>query len=896
MKTTSVFCSTLIVTSATTLFCTIFFASAFAAEQASGRLTQVHQSSGLHPKIELMPFAEGNLRPILILSETVRQDQNIRPVQHVEDGSQSLEDMPPIRVMQEGDGNTLEPLPSDEYAEGGNTEVDEFLMGIPFQAPENSPAIGNAPDFSDFPQFDAPSLSDTDMPEGAASANAIPIPSGLQQPSSHSAPPHTDTRHSDTRNVPEPAYDDSKVPVETAGFNDVVPGKSTVEDATRILGKPSNVQKGGGGEGVDSYDYDVENFRNVMVHAVDGTVFAVIADLEEPMQARQLATELGIDMIQSVFLSNEKGDIMGEIFPEIGVSFGYDPNEKIHNVSDVQEKGLESGDMKMSVVQILFQPVSPEPFLFRAESWRTEDPQRSLEDVEEALKIQPDHAESVSMKAELLKDLAARGLPEKRSPSARRESYAASGGNPSHRHAEPQPGNFSELDLPGAASGTAQETMQLPENLLPPLEPMLTEPIAATEDEEAARLKRRQAGLTDNGLPSLNSADKLAEVENLARAGKYAEAIRKILELRSRYGAYLPLMACVSSLEGDIRMVMEEPDYEQAMKCYMDAIRQGTNLLQTGPAVTKDTYVLSDDERAILYKMVIDSHFGVAANIAQGKWGNKHEAVTQWLEKGRAKAQEYITRELKAGSYEAVMMYYRVTVRSLAIITLAGKEMDPRVHANELLISSVELLKQVVDRKTYHLVCYEASLALDNTAQVCIQRGEYAHAAQYIRRGITMMEKASKAQEESDINDIFLLGNLYYRAGFVYSLHAQMANGDNEVLAKKEMDYHKSAVYYYEKAIPHLMTAVQYRHFTDQLAVGEMTAGMSVSYWEVGNHSRTEDLLKAGVLCLEHHVAQNPQDRDRLLIPYENLTQVLRYLNKKQEAERYARKLAAAKR
>lgn len=854
-----------------------------------GKLCVMPISSGIHLDRTGLLISGGNYGSAAKIPAPEQSPASgIRLVEHVESGTAApnrMNALPPINVNSGGteiEEFVLPDLPADTDEEKA-AEPDDIFFDVPLAAPENAPS-------AELPDFVPPAVTpDFEfLVDGEPENRPLAMPEGLNQPLEGEAAATAADISAEYRNVP----------VETASFNGVIPGKSTIQEAAKILGQPVNTVKSGGGDGVDAYEFKVEEFRSVTAHVMENVVFAISADLPQSVHARTLARNLGLESIQSVFLSDDKGNIMGEIFPEIGVSFGYDLNSKIPNVNDVHEKGMDTADMQTNVIQILFQPVSPEPFMFRAESWRTEDPQRSLWDVEQALKLDPQHPEAVAMRAALLSEMAAKGItpgtqvaqtPPSNMPEV--PSFIQNATPPSR-----VPDIFTEAAKPDPVAAAEPADTPAAEEMVPPLEPILREPLPYADipddedDEDESQFAEAEA-------PPVDPAEVLLEAESLAHAGYHFEALQKNEEIRNQYPAQAVLQACSFALEGDIRMIMDDADFEAAMKAYTRAIRLGTSLLTTGKTLDGKGYVPKEHEQILLQKMLVDAHLGVAANVAQGKWGNKEEAVSQWLENALRKAEQFIARKYTPEGYEALLIRYRVSVRSVAITTLTGKTMDPRKETGNLMNASAELLKHVPDKKTYQLVCYETALALDDAAQVCIQRGEYAHALKFLQRGTAMMEKVLESRKTLEINDVFLLGNLYYRTGFIYSLHAQYAaESRTKNMLKGEIDYHKSAVYYYEKALPHMMQAVSQRHFRDQLALGEMTAGMSVSYWEVGNHSRTEDLLKAGVLCLEHHVLNHPEDQPRLAVPYENLSQVLRYLEKPQEAAGYERKLASIKR
>ncbi len=184
-------------------------------------------------------------------------------------------------------------------------------------------------------------------------------------------------------------------PVETVAFNGITPSKTTVKELHEMLGEPAKVQKDGMGKGIDVEEYKIDGFKGVNFHIMGGKVFGVIAEFPESVNARKLAADLGMEHIQSVFLTNEKGVIQGEIFPEIGVAYAYDPSQKLGTIEEMQK---DPKSVPMNVIQLVFQPVGPEPFLLRAETWVDIDQKRAYKDVLQALKLDPKNKQALAYK------------------------------------------------------------------------------------------------------------------------------------------------------------------------------------------------------------------------------------------------------------------------------------------------------------------------------------------------------------------------------------------------------------------------------------------------------------------------------------------------------------------
>lgn len=263
----------------------------------------------------------------------------------------------------------------------------------------------------------------------AVPENKTAVPERKKAPSSSETPKNTETSvHSASKSAE--SAESPVISVETAAFNGIIPGKTSAAELHKTFGEPANVQKNAGGDGIDVEEYKLEGFQGVAFHVMKKTVFAVVAELAQSVNARELAGQLEISHIQSVFLMDEKGTIHGEIFPEIGVAFAYNPKDKLGNASDF-EKNPET--IPMNVIQILFQPVGPEPFLLRAETWVDADPVRAYGDILQALKLDPKNKQALAYKKILEESVpgiaAQKGVKKQESVSAKSSEDTQNSGN-----------------------------------------------------------------------------------------------------------------------------------------------------------------------------------------------------------------------------------------------------------------------------------------------------------------------------------------------------------------------------------------------------------------------------------------------------------------------------------
>ncbi|HBT77314.1 MAG TPA: hypothetical protein DEB39_10430, partial [Planctomycetaceae bacterium] len=90
---------------------------------------------------------------------------------------------------------------------------------------------------------------------------------------------------------------------------------------------------------------------------------------------------------KAVMIPNERGEIIGEVFPEKGVFFLFPP--------------VDSARPGLWVNQIAIEPVTAEPFVLRAEALTTEQPTEALRDLLDAVRIDPKDAKAHGLLAQV---------------------------------------------------------------------------------------------------------------------------------------------------------------------------------------------------------------------------------------------------------------------------------------------------------------------------------------------------------------------------------------------------------------------------------------------------------------------------------------------------------------
>jgi len=177
--------------------------------------------------------------------------------------------------------------------------------------------------------------------------------------------------------IPDP-LEAGPVEIEAASFKGVTPGVTNLAEVEKAWGTPKEIKKQGG---VLMQLYSVEPFDRVEVTFVQDKVASVVIRFDGAYPANAVAEQLELTNVRPVFVSNALGEILGQVYPERGVAFAFEPADS-------------PGKASMKVVQIVLEPISAEPFVLRAETALETHRHLSLQDLEQALKLQPNDAKA----------------------------------------------------------------------------------------------------------------------------------------------------------------------------------------------------------------------------------------------------------------------------------------------------------------------------------------------------------------------------------------------------------------------------------------------------------------------------------------------------------------------
>ncbi|HLA85229.1 MAG TPA: tetratricopeptide repeat protein [Thermoguttaceae bacterium] len=228
---------------------------------------------------------------------------------------------------------------------------------------------------------------------------AVPEDRAAQPPATPPAPapvstttttePSTATSAAKSTDTLEPiAEPDPTVPpkVDTAGFNGVVPGRSTMAQVAKQWGPAKETREQ---DGVTIHRYVIKPFDQVELVASGDKVASIVVRFEKAFPAKIMAEQLGLTNIRPVLVSNELGDILGQAFPEQGVMFAF-------------QQGKQPGQPSMQVSQIVLEPVAADPFVLRAETNLATNFKQNLHDLDEAIKLAPNHGRAHWLRSRVL--------------------------------------------------------------------------------------------------------------------------------------------------------------------------------------------------------------------------------------------------------------------------------------------------------------------------------------------------------------------------------------------------------------------------------------------------------------------------------------------------------------
>lgn len=355
---------------------------------------------------------------------------------------------------------------------------------------------------------------------------------------------------------------------------------------------------------------------------------------------------------------------------------------------------------------------------------------------------------------------------------------------------------------------------------------------------------------------------RVSRAQVLARQGKMVEAMQEAQRAVALAEKRPHIKARALCLLGDLSASGPSPNYRQALQLHTEAVKLADQWSEDKhPAI-----------RIAAKEVLIDAHLGAAHDIAWGEWKDKEAAVPHWLERAAAAADDLIARE-GAGDDQR----FRVCTRALAACVGVRGGVDPTVWAKAVIHIGEKLIASTDDLSRQSQLRWDLGMALYDALQTFQMRNDHSSALKY---GELAVQHLSAADPQRSPATEYLLGRLYFRLGAVYSL--------------RQKD-HRSAVSWFDKAVPLLEKPLPPEAAADIGRHGETFVSMGVSYWDVGRREQALALTRRGVELMEQAVRQGVTETAALAVPYGNLSAMHRHLGAAAEADKYQAMAARAR-
>ena len=180
-----------------------------------------------------------------------------------------------------------------------------------------------------------------------------------------------------------------KIKIQTASFDKITPGVSTLEMVTARWGTPTKTITD---NSMLVYQYvrqPEDNIAEIQVIFQDKRLSSLIALFRSPVAASELANRLNLGDITSVLVSNPDGIILGQAYPERGISFAFIESKR-------------PGKSSFQAERLILEPIQSEPFVLRAETLLSKSPLQAESDLQNALALNDKHAHAYWLYSRLL--------------------------------------------------------------------------------------------------------------------------------------------------------------------------------------------------------------------------------------------------------------------------------------------------------------------------------------------------------------------------------------------------------------------------------------------------------------------------------------------------------------
>jgi hypothetical protein len=337
-----------------------------------------------------------------------------------------------------------------------------------------------------------------------------------------------------------------------------------------------------------------------------------------------------------------------------------------------------------------------------------------------------------------------------------------------------------------------------------------------------------------------NAQYQLTSAEFQGKTGSYADArsaAEKVLKLPN----LTPLVRTqAEALVGDLYAAGPKRDYKRSLEQHLKAVKSADALTSSKTPAT----------RRAAKQVLLEAYLGIANDIAWGFFQQKDVAVPRWLQKAEDIAKDLQTNE--GADAESTL-----TVARQALAACAGTQglLDPTDWSKSALLTGKKLITNSKDPWRQHRIQWEVAQAMYDSLQADQARGVSGFSLANSALVVKYLEQGAGVREQTEV-DAFMLGRLYYRIGAIFAI---------------DKTDHKSAVYWYAKAVPLINEPLQDSNPSDWARHGETFVSIGLSYWEAGRQDRAIQLTEQGVDWMQRALKEKAIGEQSLAVPYSNL-------------------------
>ncbi len=305
-----------------------------------------------------------------------------------------------------------------------------------------------------------------------------------------------------------------------------------------------------------------------------------------------------------------------------------------------------------------------------------------------------------------------------------------------------------------------------------------------------------------------------------------------------------------------------EHKYNEALQFHQEALQMAVQL-----ATTDRTEV-----RRYAKRVLVDAYFGVANDIARGKWQNKQDTMLKWL-KG---ASEIAYGMLEHDEGESAL---RLQIIHRTLLAYAGLKInaDAKKAVGQLLDELDQVVRTSADAGYQDELRWIAIETLYEAIEITRTRGDNKQVVEFAAEAEKLINQMDRRRERTPHSD-YLIGKIYFYAGLAESIGQK---------------HHQKAVQNYEKSLPYFSVDLPVRNVSEHGLHGERFVSMGVSYWQANAQDEAVNLTKRGLEIMLAAESAGRLKEASLAVPYGNLATMYEALKDSDRASRYAARAAA---